>query len=172
MLSKLRKILQMAERGTKHEASVARSKLNNLLEKHGLTIDDIREQEKKIYDFNFHNKHDKSLLFPIVAYATNSTSIPWYKGSNTRKMGFELTRLQYETINELWETYKEPLRAEIEKYLSSVFSAYISKHNLFPDRSDEEENKGRELSLKELELLKSLMRNMDDINRPCKKIEE
>lgn len=45
------KLKNMAERGSEHEAAIAKTKLENLLKKYGLTIEDALDEQREYLPF-------------------------------------------------------------------------------------------------------------------------
>lgn len=166
MKSKLAKIKTMAERGTTHEREVAKRMLDDLLEKYDLTLDDIQDREERLYWIVYKRPYEKDLIFQIVAHVLKTSTISWTKKKASKRVGLRLTPAQYATIRDFWETYRQPLVDEIEKYLANVFSAFVQKHRLFnPDATG-----GSAKDDLDPDLIAALIRNMTTIQKPHRQI--
>lgn len=168
ILQKLKKIKARMDRGsTVHERDTARRMLMDLLKKYNYTLDDLVTPEKRRFYFNFFTATEKNLLFQIVAHITQESTVTWWRTRNTRKIGFDLTPIQAAMVQDYWEAYREPLKAEIKKYIDTLFSAYISKHKLFAPSSGDSNGKPIDI-----DLLRAMVRNLSEVERPVKKIGE
>ena len=172
ILQRLKKIQAMADpnRGTTpDERDTAKILLKQLLNKYDMTIDDLTTPTVERFHFNFFTATEKNLLFQIVAHVTKSSTITWFKTRNTRRIGFELTPIQAALVRDYWETYREPLKKEMKRYIDSLFAAFIHKHNLFNDGpSNGNGNKSQPI---DPDLLNSIYHNLGNIRRPLIKIE-
>lgn len=132
--AKLRKLLALAERGEGGEKDNAQRMLDNLLARHGLTIDDLIDERREIRWFPAGNKFDRLLAAQILAKVCNSLEIATYRSNKRRKqIGVEVTPA--EAIE--FELHYETLRKALAASLDDAFSAFVQVNRLFPcERSD------------------------------------
>ncbi len=129
---RLKKILQLSIRGVDGERENAKRLLGTLLQKHGLTIADLSEEEKTHCFFAVREKSDLDLLIQIVSKVTQSGSIGYrHKG---RQYIFELTAVQLVEVELLYSEYKRALAKE----QAILFRAFIQKNRIFPPSDPED----------------------------------
>lgn len=133
----LKKIKKLADHGIEGEKIAAEKKLVALLEKHGLTLDDITETKKKWYDFSYKRSYEKKLLLQCYAYVLNSPNISYSQNNST--ISFQITASQYCDLQEVYSYYRLLLEEELEKF----FQAFMIRHSIFP-KDGEKGNKSAE----------------------------
>ena len=167
MKNKLKKILEMAERGTKHEARVARAKLNTLLLENGMTIDELREEEKKRFYFTYKDAGEKEIIFGCFRRVTKIGRVTFYQVKKRKEIGFNMTPAEYIQTKEYIEAYQKAFRAEFNAMKERFVVAFLSKHHLF---SGEDSEGGGKLSQDEINKIIAMMGALDDIDAPQIKI--
>lgn len=125
IIGMLRKVAALAERGEGGEAVAARRRLDHLLEKYGLSLDQIAEPVKRRYAITYSSKMERRLLMQVVCFVLVDIRGVKY-GEKKRAYVFELTPEQYVDICELYGHYKRELNDEIER----LFKAFIIRHRL------------------------------------------
>ncbi len=146
----LRNIKVMSERGTENEKKVAKQKLELLLEKHGLTIDDLIKEDVFLYRFKVGDR--KGNIFKLFVHIAGhlldlKESGLWWKndyacGELTRKQGLFLTlyynhyRDEYvKEFDKIESTYKKAKRLIEQEYKtnsSNLVYAMVEKHGITP----------------------------------------
>ena len=58
IMEKLRKIKALAENGVGGERIAAQEALDRLLKEHGLTLEDISDEQSRYYEFKYSNERD------------------------------------------------------------------------------------------------------------------
>jgi len=134
---KILKVYELVKRGVDGEQSAAQKRLDTLLEKYNITLEDILSEEKKEYRFKKGHHHDKSILFQCLAKFTTQDTYTKYHRKGY--IDVELTKVEYLDLSEALEFYKKLYRKEIKTFLS----AFIYKHNIFGpvDENAKEEKK-------------------------------
>lgn len=165
---RLLKIKSLAERGSEHEAILAKEKFIELLEKYGLTEEDLSINNITTYKYKYRSLWHKNLMCQIKVMITNSNSFFNYeKGSGKVKgvIGFDFTIAQQKEFEWLWKHYK----AEYVKELDLLFKAFIHKHHLFSSNS---KGSSKDIGSDEMEALFCMISGLSSktINREIKQI--
>lgn len=138
---KLRKLLALAERGFGGEAENARRLLEEQLKKYGLTLEDLLDEGKKKRAFKYRNKDEMKLICHVFLAVLGSKNEEFREAtycSSAKRIDIELTDLQFAEISDMVGFYKKQFNKEKKRLMSEMFSAFISKHNLYDcDPSDE-----------------------------------
>ena len=160
--SRLLKLLALAKRGVGGEKENAQRMLDKLLAKHHMKLSDIINDDEALIRsfFNYGSPLEKKLLINIVCAVTNSYSYTEIiKHGLGRKMGFKLTRSQFNEIRFLYIIY----RKELTRGVDNFYKAFVYKNDIFPTVDT---GKSRtELSLQEKKDLADVMKLMDSIER-------
>lgn len=156
----LKKIKALADRGVGGEADNAETILARLMDKYGISEDELSEETRASVEFTFSGKEQEKLLRQIVYKVTNGGTAYGlkYTGSGRKcrtTLGAECTRAEKVEIEFLLDFYKRLWEREREAFLS----AFIQKHRLFPVRDDIEPTP---ISKEELMKLQALMQGMSD----------
>ncbi len=141
LLRKLNALLEMARRGgSENEKMLAAQRLDKLLIKHDLTLEDIDPSTRKTYWFNYKTKADRILLDQIHYMVTNE-DLPYYVNKATKKMvlGYDLTKAEYIEMDRLYLFWRKELKAELERCIS----AFIQANEIFGDDPDEDDEPER-----------------------------
>ncbi|MBW8001791.1 MAG: DUF2786 domain-containing protein [Planctomycetes bacterium] len=160
--STIRKIAALAVGGKDGEKENALNMLNRLLQKYGLSIDEIESVETDIYPIRYKDVRERSLVVQIVAKVKGTSSpVQWYKQYGKKKvMGLEFTPLQWAEFNLLWNIYRKALNCELD----DLVHAFIIKHDIFSSSDDGEST--QHLSKEELEQL----RKVSDMSKGLKDV--
>lgn len=131
--AKLRKLLALAERGEGGEKVNAQRMLDKLLARHGLTIDDLIDEQRDIRWFPMGNKFDRPLAAQILAKICNTIEIATYTSNKRKKqIGVQVTPAEAIEFELHYHTLRKALAASFE----DAFSAFVQANSLFPsDRS-------------------------------------
>lgn len=135
--SKLSKLQALAERGVGGEKDNARRMLENLLARHGMTLDDLAEDRREVRWFPAASKFESRLALQILSKICNTSSPDAYRHKQKPKLvGVNVTPA--EAIE--FELHYDPLRKALGAHFQDAFSAFIQANRLFPsDSSDEPE---------------------------------
>lgn len=166
--AKLRKLQALAEQGCEGEARNAKLLLDRLCKQYGVSLEDILDQEKtERYYFEVgKGKIWLDLFMQCYANVTGKGELKYYRESNSR-ISLILTAYQYAEISNLFSWHKANLKKDIEQSQRLVFEAYIQKHRIFRDRSnDTEEDKGEHdrqpIDLAHLRAIVAMMGTLND----------
>ena len=164
IITKARKINELVERGIQGEAEAAKRKLDLLMNKYGLTTDDISTEATQDYDFRIQTPEEKSVLIHIamVVCGTQKIRSGYYEKGNKkvrREMWITLTPRQYVELSEMWIWHLKQFRKELKAMRQSLVTAYVNKHRLF---AQDHSNSGAEISLEEMMRLQAMMASLDD----------
>lgn len=128
--AKLRKILELAQNGRAGEREAAREKLEALLKKHNLELEDIKTERTRVEWYRYASKAEYRLLVQIVCQVTNSQTMHSEKSRSKRnQVGLRLTNLQHRDVEWLFGIHKRSLK----KHLEDAIVAYIYANNIFSE---------------------------------------
>lgn len=147
---KMRKLLALAERGEGGEKETAQRMLGSLLLKYGISLQELAEDSKNVYYWNYNNVHERKILFQIYCKVCNTEDIEYY--TDDRKCGFELSSSQYIEMDLHYSILKKELKTLIER----TVSAFVVANKIFAN--EEKDTQHREYTQKELEELEELLR--------------
>lgn len=155
----LKKIRALAERGVGGEADNAEEILRRLMEKYGVSEDELNEEERRRHDFEYHGKEQEKLLRQVVFKVTGGYAYNLVYNATGRKvktkLGADCTAAEKVEIELLFDFYTRLWERERAAFLS----AFIQKHRIFAIRDDIEPQK---LSREELLKMQALMLGMSD----------
>lgn len=150
IIDRLKKIKKLSEQGYKGEARQAQAHLQRLLEKHGLTHQDIEDNEKKVFYLKYTTINEEKLIIQIAAkFQLDSYGVKRNR-KTIKEIGFETTAFVYAEIAEMYAWHRKNFKEELEIFKS----AYISKHRLFEEKkSSDKIGEKPELTVKEKQRL-------------------
>lgn len=155
----LKKIRALAERGVGGEADNAEEILRRLMEKYGVSEDELDEEERRRHDFEYHGKEQEKLLRQVVYKVTGGYAYNLVYRASGRKVktrfGADCTAAEKVEIEFLFDFYTRLWERERDAFLS----AFIQKHRIFTIRDDIEP---QEVSREELLKMQALMLGMSD----------
>lgn len=159
---------------TEGERQAAQNRLDHLLKKYDLTLDQIIEQkEKKVtVKFDFDSPFEQTLLFQILFMVLDVGTISYgdrsWREGYTRKsrkyIWIELSSLQYVEVSSLYSHYRKALKRDLDEFVS----AFIYQNHLVRDHAED-----HEMSKEELERLHRVIQKMKGIQptpRPVKRL--
>lgn len=164
MLERLRKIERLAKEGARGERQAAASKLQELLRKHGLTLEDLEAtagpKREKVF-FTYKTRHERTLLFQIWAKVTDSGgAFTYWKPKNRHGVYLKVSEKEAERIEELFGVYREKLREEIE----IVVDAFIQTNELYPHTNGS--NGDVDIDFEYLRKMAHMMASMEKVSLP------
>ena len=155
----LKKIRALAERGVGGEADNAEEILRRLMEKYGVSEDELDEEERRRHDCEYHGKEQEKLLRQVVYKVTGGYAYNLVYRASGRKvktrLGADCTAAEKVEIEFLFDFYTRLWERERDAFLS----AFIQKHRIFTIRDDIEP---QEVSREELLKMQALMLGMSD----------
>jgi len=168
IISKLRKLKELVDRGEQGEAINAKVLLNNLLKKYNIKYEDVFcvEEVRKNYNFKYSSKEEQKLFFHCVANMFGTKSEIWktcFKYKNGKMENFlNLTSLEYALFDDFYNFHRNFWKEYIKKQQDLLIKAYINGQNLW-DISPKEENeksKAKKYDIKELMAIMALADKM------------
>lgn len=154
------KIHALATGGVGGEAENAQKKLDGLLERYGMTIEDITSKEMKTYQFKFNGKRDESLLNQCAAKVMGKWRGAYsYRrgGKKTRNItGYDLTATEHADLTEMVTYY----RSIYEKECDAMLQAFIYKHELFA--SERVNTEAKPMTVAEMLALEKRIRSLQE----------
>ena len=158
----LRKIKALAD-GTNFEGEreSALDKLRELMERHGISEQDLNHDTISTYDFKYKGERENLLLQQIFYKVMNVREFKTYeyrqRGKKVRNtVGLDCTLVQSVEIKFLFEFYRDLYRKEEQAF----YIAFIHKHDIFGGVSDNTESE--QVSEEELQKMFQMMRGMDN----------
>ena len=139
--NKLRKILALAESGIDGEREAAKNKLQALLLEHGLTLEELADDEdESMWVFrNICNKTEQRLWAQVVFKVKDVQQIKFYtEGRSSRSTS--CTEAQANEIGDMYKWHKRNFKKELRKMKEEFLEAYIIKHKLFPATPSESQS--------------------------------
>ena len=149
----IRKIHALSLRGIGGEAESAKIKLNSLLAKHGIKLEDVIIDVVKTYEFPYKNDLDSRLIIQcFVSLGNGYKTYAYRKGGRKLKIiGLDLTPAQYIDLSGMVDYYRTAFKKETDR----LFSAFVQQHKLYAPPTGEEE--GDQMGQEELDQLLALM---------------
>lgn len=133
LVRRLKKILALAERGEGGEKDNAQRMLDALLEKHGISIEEIGSDEEKTCWFKYpRGEFNRRLLFQVI-YAVCGDRTIWKNSHKRNERAVECTEYERAQIQIRFDAYSRALPAELEL----AYDAFIQVNSIFPEAPEE-----------------------------------
>ncbi len=136
IIEKLKKIEALATSGIDGERDNAKRLLDALCAKHGVTPEQLINDEKNWVKFTVRSKIEPRLISQVLAYVCRTLKVENYQKG--RSFYFKITKAQALDAHEALLHYRDIW----EKNVSDYFTAFIHAHKLFPpsekDKADQE----------------------------------
>ena len=132
---KLLKIKEMAERGIEGEKETAKRMLEELMQKYGITEEDLKETEERYYYWiTCNSKEERTLLFQTLRKVTDKKgTFTWRRRG--KECGLKMTKVEYIRVRELFLIYKKEWKRMRKNILDEGLNAFLSKNNIFPSNA-------------------------------------
>jgi len=163
ILDKIMKVKALADRGTEGERANAEKMLSLLMNKYGITDDDIVSDKVEMYMINTEN----SLYIQLLVQIANSVAGHDLKvfgienspkktkrelaalgyGDADGNVAIECTKAQFIEIKMMFDIYKEDIKRQIDIFMY----AYFSKNNLLAKAPEKESNEYKEPSQEDID---------------------
>ena len=91
---RLEALLQLTKRGVGGEAVNAKAALDRLLEKHGMTLADIADDQAETVWFAYRTRGERTILFHLASRVTGNWDLTGWKYHYKRQIGFDLTKTE------------------------------------------------------------------------------
>jgi len=169
IISKLKKIKELADRGEAGEAQAAKNRLIVLLAKYNLTLADLGDEQTNKYTFRYAFADEKDLMLQCIAKVVDDPELPYsYRKDRKKEFFVELTEWQYIESTDLIKFHLKQYRDEKKKKMDAFHMAYLSKHTLFAESGVDGESK---MTDEERNAIIREFRNMDDHETYIKKLQ-
>lgn len=158
LLNLIRKLKELADRGEGGEKDNAANKLQSLLDKHGISLEDINEDVLKEREFTL--KQHQIKFFVQVAYSCFGKETTIYKYQNEKKRKevkrfLKLTDAQFIELTAKFDFYWD----KYEKDLEIFYSAFIQKNELYVKGSSSNDLTQNEIE--EINKVRAMMYGLD-----------
>lgn len=161
LLRRLGRVKALADRGVDGERENAEALLNRLMQKYGISEDDIEDVSERNYFIRYHNLWERKLIVQIAYKHLGSGhccgTVGTYSGRPHKKICVSCTPAQYIEIEADFEFYKTAWEEE----LAVFYSAFISKNDIFPPPELASTDDAEEIDLERLEKVKAMMLGID-----------
>lgn len=151
----LMKLKALAERGVDGEKINAQKILDKMLEKHGITMEDLEEESVQDHVLFFKLKQ-RRIVNQIIAWVMGNTNAIYDTNKKTAYI-IECTKAQFVEIECKIDIYWKAFEKEQEKLLM----AFFIKHGIFGERSNE---KPTPEQVKEYMQAKQMSAGIDTVN--------
>lgn len=181
-LEKIKKLRELALRGEGGEAENARMKLKSILERNGMTEEDIENEETKEYLYTVAKSEFMIFLQCIATVLDKRKNLPVRHGLNKDTYSVRFTRIQQIDFRNFWYWHKrqfetehqklnDPLKKKMaalrkkqKKDNEALISAYICKHRMYPETPPDDVDSGDKLSNSELNNIYKKMDSLDNVS--------
>jgi hypothetical protein len=152
-----KKVKTLAEQGTDGERSAAEGRLKILMDKYGLTPEDIESEQKRKIEISYSNRHKRLLRQVFFKVLGKDADIFFYKNSHKNLFVVYGTSAEEVEIRALFDHYSKAFDKESQTF----FSAFIQRNNLLP--KDRGHLDFSELSEEERNEIRRIIKMMDGI---------
>lgn len=163
---RLIKLKNLAEQGYKGEAIAAKRALEEMLNKYGMTIEDLLNEKPEWRWIKVgRDKHLKKILhqchFQVIDKSKST-----YKEYDT-SIAYELTSSQYADLMSLYEFHVAQFNIERKKIVDNIADAYIQKHEIWNKTTCEcedcEDQTKEPIDIDKIKAILALSNTMEDI---------
>ena len=137
--SKILKLRELVLRGEYKEAQNAQRRIDNILSKYNLSLNEVLQEEQKKKERFFSISAFYNKLFFQCVFQILNLSILSYKKRKKGHYYIEMTNIEYAELNSLFEWHKLNYKREYDKMVKSFTSAYIQKHEIWRKTEPTEE---------------------------------
>lgn len=166
IIDRLKKLLALAERGERGEADNARRMLEAELQRHGLTLDDIRSKRKSTRVLKYCSNEELQLIIQIILNYSGSTSEAFKEArynARKREIYIELSDMEYVDISNMCDFFKAQYRKERKRLLHDMIMAFVQKHSLYDSTPQERPDNDREFDWDKLMRILAISSTMEDV---------
>lgn len=142
IIDKMKKVMALAEQGEAGEAQAARIALESMLQKYGLKLEDLKNEERHERIFQLKTLKESMIFYQCLANLFGKKSEAFRKSGTYRRqkmVAADMTDLEYADFAPFFEFHLENYRKERKKIMNSIMEAYVNKHKLFAPDSDAED---------------------------------
>ena len=152
------------------EREAAAKKLREIMDRHGITEQDLDDSQMSTYKFKHRNKREEALLIQVAYKVLGTDSFKQYQFRRNGRIvpnlsGIMCTIAQRAEIEFLFDFYRELYYREEDK----LYDAFVQKHKIFGTSSKDKDDQPK-LSSEELINMELIMRALSS-ETPHKRIE-
>lgn len=162
IISKLRKIYELALNGVGGEKANAERLLTKLLKKHDMTIEHLSREFEPTYEyyFPFKDEFERSLLTQVICKVLDTHEYTYRRYNKRKSIHIEVTPSQFFEIDMLYGLYKKAWAKELQ----ATIAAFISVNEIYPESENPNPTEDSEpMSDEELERLWAKMSGMKPV---------
>lgn len=163
---KILKLSELAIRGVGGEALNAKRALTRLLNKYGIKLEDLLEDNPKDRVFPYKTADERSILCWIITHNLGSKSKAFQTATydSKRKVLFiSLKDTDYIDIRGAFDFYRAQYRKELARLTKDLKAAFVHKHGLY-DRDPREADKGSSYSTKDILRILSMSDDLEEVS--------
>lgn len=132
---KLRKLLSLAHQGVGGEKENARTKLEAMMKKHGISLDEIDGDTREMRWFKHVNgEFERRLMLQVISSVCGDRAA-WRSRSKRLKIGVEVTKAEQLEINLRYDAYVVALKKE----LRLCYRAFVQTNEIFHESAEKVE---------------------------------
>lgn len=152
----LRKIRALAERGKGGEAKNAADILSKLMEKYGITEEDLDDQKRKRVEIRYSKPFEDKLLSQVIYMVMGDVPVYKYEKSHKKVRILDCTQSERIEIEAAFDFYRDHLANGLEMY----YRAFVQREGIFPTPDKKQaESPEREISEEEIRLTMAIERH-------------
>lgn len=172
--ARIAKLLELSRRGIGGERETAAKSLGALLERHGLTMDDVEStaEEKRAVRLEVRGRHEIRLAVHVALHYADFQTFHEISGRTTW-VEIVVRPAEAARIAVAWATYRAAWREEVEKTLHALHAAFVSKHDLWPKVPIRSRHtlSGSEKEIEHVVRARALMGSLAEVDRPDSQVE-
>lgn len=165
LLEKLMKVKALAERGEGGEKESAERTLTSMMQRYGITEDDLEGNQVSTHWICYKTVWEKKLLHQLAyMYLGSGHSfgcVGTYTGRSRKKVGIDCTPAQYIEIEADFAFYSEAMEEE----MGIFYSAFLQKNHLFPPpelaRENTEEEDAESMDFERIVKIQAMMDGLE-----------
>lgn len=154
---------KLVEQGVGGEAENARIAIERIVAKYGLSLDEILADDKpEFHVWTVKNKRERSLFIQCLGVVVESWQPTTRELRN--KIGADLTKLQFAELSAMFDFHRANMDHEWKAMSKNFFTAYVSKHDIYPITGRDENRSGGNSKLSREDILRiiAMQRGMED----------
>ena len=152
----LQKIKILSERGIDGEKESAEKILAHLMQKYGITEEDLATEKREMQWFRYHNELQRRLLLQIIYMIMGTDDM--YKTGRHKLVGTKCTPFEQLEIEANYEFYKNAMEQELDFF----YIAFCRKNCLFPSKEKSIEKAPSDtITQKDLIKIQAMMEGME-----------
>lgn len=158
VMRRLRKLLELAQRGVEGEKDNAERMLAKTMAKYGVKMEELDDQQTSLCMFTITNSNEERLLAQVLHRVLQKDDIRWRV--RRRKAWVQLTKAQHVEVGMLYSIYRRQLKTELDR----LYVAFIHKHKIFSNAPRDPNEKREPMSHEEYLRLKRMMAGLETVH--------